>query len=709
VTVDSTEATVAIGDARFAMGFSIAPDAPVSVAWFVVAGVTFDVPNPVPLVEVAALGYGNTPASPRIAHTTLGALLRYQAHRVTKTPLGESLEIDIAGAGIVVTALLERVGSAAIRAHVVVLNASEDDLILQSVPSWTVGFGRPRGMPPLEDEFGSWRRISGRSDWLGENRWTTTPMRDDFPVLSSALTNQNPRGAYIASSQGTWSTGGTLPVAAVESPALGLSWAWQIEHNGPWRWEIGEDLDGGYFCLSGPTERDASWSVALTPGESFETVPVSVALGSDFTAAIGALTEYRRIVRRAAPDDQLMPVVFNDYMNTLNGDPTTDRLLPLVSMAASVGAEVFCIDAGWYDDSGAWWDSVGEWRPSETRFPNGLGEVISAIRGAGMIPGLWLEPESIGIRSEVATQLPPTAFLSRKGHKVVEHDRLHLDLRDATAVAHLDSVLNRLVSDFGIGYFKFDYNINPGAGTDHDSDSIGDGLLQHARAYQAWLDRLLERYPHLVIENCASGAMRADFALLSRLALQSTSDQQDPLRYPPIAASAPVTMLPEQAANWAYPQAEMDDEGIAFTLVTGLAGCLYLSGHLDRMLAQQRAIVASAVAVAKSSRNTLRTSTPYWPIGLPAWDDPWVALGLRGAAEDTLSLWWRGGKREIELEIPHLKGLAVEVETIFPTALTAWTTEWSQEGTLRIRAGSSAPSARTLRLRYGTQEGGYSS
>ena len=53
-------------------------------------------------------------------------------------------------------------------------------------------------------------------------------------------------------------------------------------------------------------------------------------------------------------------------MNTINGNPTTDRLLPLVAAAAQAGAECFCIDAGWYDDTelADWWPTVGEWVPS---------------------------------------------------------------------------------------------------------------------------------------------------------------------------------------------------------------------------------------------------------------------------------------------------------------------------------------------------------
>ncbi|MEU1852203.1 hypothetical protein ABZ499_23745 [Streptomyces sp. NPDC019990] len=61
-----------------------------------------------------------------------------------------------------------------------------------------------------------------------------------------------------------------------------------------------------------------------------------------------------------------------------------------------------------------------------------------------------------------------------------------------------------------------------------------------------------------VVENCASGGMRMDGATLAVAQLQSTSDQQDPLRYPPIAAAAPTAVPPEQGAVWAYPPPEFD-------------------------------------------------------------------------------------------------------------------------------------------------------
>ena len=86
--------------------------------------------------------------------------------------------------------------------------------------------------------------------------------------------------------------------------------------------------------------------------------------------------------------------------------------------------------------------------------------------------------------------------------------------------------------------------------------------------------------------------MRAGFARLERFDFQSTSDQQDVLKYLPIAVGAPIQMLPEQAGNWAYAQPSMTDEEIAFAMVTVLTGRLYMSGFVDGVSAAQLELVA---------------------------------------------------------------------------------------------------------------------
>jgi alpha-galactosidase len=311
--------------------------------------------------------------------------------------------------------------------------------------------------------------------------------------------------------------------------------------------------------------------------------------------------------------------------------------------------------------------------------------------------GLWLEPEVIGVESATAATLPEEAFQSRAGVRIVEHDRYLLDLRHPSARAHLDEVVDRLVRQFDTRYFKFDYNVTPGAGPDTAADSPGAALLEHNRAHLEWLDAVHERHPRLVIENCASGAMRSDFAMLSRLQLQSTSDQQDPLLYPPIAASAPLSMLPEQAASWAYPQPEMTLEASAFALTTGLLGRYFVSGFLNRMDDERRALVAEAVVAAKGLRSHIRTSHLRLPLGLPGWDDPRTAMALLSDDRLVISVWDRVGGSTFALHLPDMKAEKLTVATLFPLSLTAWSTTWNPATqTLTVRNPTDEPGARTF-------------
>ena len=162
--------------------------------------------------------------------------------------------------------------------------------------------------------------------------------------------------------------------------------------------------------------------------------------------------------------------------------------------------------------------------------------------------------------------------------------------------------------------------------------------------------------------------------MLSRMQLQSTSDQQDYLRYPPIAVAAPMSVLPEQSASWAYPQPEMTDEQLAFTLCTGMLGRLYLSGRLDGMTEHQLRSVRAAVGVFQEFRADLATAVPLWPLGLPGWADPWLSLALRSSDATYVAVWRRDGATPTTtLSLPHLRGRQVTVDVLYPRHLPAWT------------------------------------
>lgn len=631
-----------------------------------------------PLVEVSAIGYGLSPSTNRHVDTSLGQQLRYLGHEETTTTLRITQEEPTTG--LRVTSVFE--ARAGVRAW------SEASMIGPGTLQLTFLSSLVVGLTSIDAEL-----YSAANSWMAENRWSAQPLRADaLADIVHAPHHHVARSRLAVTNAGSWSSGERLPVGVLVDRGTSYALGWQIEHNGPWHYELGETRRGGYLLLSGPTDTEHQWSVELTADELFTTVPVSLVVGTDRDTAFAALTRQRRAIRQRRPIDDRMPVVFNDYMNTLMGDPTTEKLLPLIAAVAETGADYFCIDAGWYAE-GDWWNTVGAWQPSTTRFPNGLAEVIDRIRTHGMVPGLWLEPEVIGVRSPIADELPDDAFLTRRGIRVAESGRYLLDLRSTAAREHLDTTVDRLIREFGVGFFKFDNNTMTGPGTDKGGTSLGHGLLEHNRALLDWIDGLQTRHPDLLIENCASGAMRMDYAMLSRLHLQSTSDQEHPLLYAPITAAAPAAVLPEQAGHWAYPISGTTREEFIFALVNGIPGRLYLSGHLNRMTPEELDLTRSALAAHRIILDDLTTLVPTWPLGLPTWTDEWIALSLNSPDTSYLTVWHRAsGPSTIVVPLPRAR-----IDLHFPTDDTAWTYTWNDDA-LTITANTPEPSARVLRL-----------
>ncbi|HYA44260.1 MAG TPA: alpha-galactosidase, partial [Acidimicrobiales bacterium] len=505
-----------------------------------------------PLLDVILAGSGRRWSGRRYAESLVGNRMRYVDHGEFEDNRWHELRVVLEDpetrlAATVTYRVLKSGG--ALRSWTKLTNGGVSPLTLESVTSFLgSGLAGPGGA--LDDVDLLW----AENDWLSESRWQVRSLRAALPDLNREAHENRSRARFALTSVGSWSSGTYLPMGAAVNRRTGHAILWQIEHNGAWHWQVGEHGGMGeavsYVALLGPTDAEHHWRLTLQPGESFETVPAAVSLSHEGVAgAVARMTGYRRAMRRPHRDHQKLPVIFNDYMNTLMGNPTTERLLPLITAAARVGAEVFCIDSGWYMEIDEdWWDTVGEWVPSKSRFPNGITEVLDRIRAEGMIPGLWIEPEVVGVRSPVAEMLPTEAFFARDGERVVEVGRYQLDFSHPLTRERLDRVVDFLVDDLGVGYLKMDYNLNIGPGTETGKVTAGVGLLAHNRAFLDWVDKLIDRHPGLTVESCSSGGMRADYATLSRFQLQSTSDQQDFLCYPPIAAAAPMAMTPEQGA-----------------------------------------------------------------------------------------------------------------------------------------------------------------
>lgn len=644
-----------------------------------------------PLVSLFTADEQRMRSSQGYVRSAVGERLRYRRHWVTELDDGQRLHLQQRDpiTGLVVTTVIERPQRmSAYRITQQVTNDGDHDLVLTTVTSLSVGFGTSRS------ELDSLDLCWADSEWLAEGRWHQEPLRDALPDLGLPLHAQDARGRWARTSHGAWSTGEVLPTGVIVGPTSSI--AWQIETSGPWHVELNQSATGAVLVAAGPAEEHA-FAAALERGQTLETVPTAIIFahgGRD--TAFGELTSYRRWLRRREVVSQDLPVVYNDFMNALMGEPSTEKLLPLIESAAAAGAEYFCIDAGWFadPDGGDWWAAVGDWREAPGRFTGGLKQVIDTIHAHGMRSGLWLEPEVVGVNSPILAALPEDAFFRRFGSRVREANRLHLDFRHPAARKHLNDTVDHLVAVYGIRFLKLDYNINPGAGTDHEATSAAQGLLEHTRAFRGWLQDLKRRHPGVLIENCASGAMRMDYSLLSVTDLQSTSDQQNYLLYPPIAVTAPASILPEQCGNWAYPAASMSDEETAFSMVAGIVGRLYLSGFLHRLRPGQTDLVTDAISIHKQIRSEIASCIPEWPHGLPAWTDDTLVLSLRGRGDRLLAVWSRAdGTSKVRLPVE-----CSSITEIYPCRddLGTWTVRRHRgEILLNIPPG---PTARLFRL-----------
>ncbi len=436
--------------------------------------------------------------------------------------------------------------------------------------------------------------------WFGEAQWKNYNAKE---LTLNGMTVDGfgaPRcgtNCFLYGNRSSWSSCEYLPMGYVRDTEKNQTFCFEIEHSGQWMAEYGGDVGGTlYLALSGATSASHGWWKELKHGMQFSTVPVAFGVtNGGIDEATAALTAYRRVIRRQNRDDEILNVVFNDYMNCLFGDPTEEKEHEIVDRAAALGCEYFCLDCGWYSD-GFWWDSVGEWKESKERFPNGLKSLCDYVRGKGMKMGIWVEIEVMGIACRLADTLPDDWFVCRHGKRHVDNFRYLLDFRNPEVRRYCSEVMDRLIADYGVEYIKMDYNVTWGYGSDVNSDSCAEAMREHYLCLYQWYADLFAKYPSLIVENCGSGGMRMDYGMLKLLSLQSTSDQTDYLYNSRVAANVASAVTPEQAGMWVYPY-EDEEEHVIYNMVGGLLLRPYISGRVWDMSQTSLDLMQEGVAL----------------------------------------------------------------------------------------------------------------
>ena len=180
--------------------------------------------------------------------------------------------------------------------------------------------------------------------------------------------------------------------------------------------------------------------------------------------------------------------------------------------------EVFWLDAGWYTgcgwdkEKGGWWQNVGNWTVDKERFPNGLKPVSDAVHKTGAKFMVWFEPERVSPGSLIDREHPEWLI------KLKGNDNYLFDLGNKDALKWLTELMSNLLANEGIDYYRQDFNFDPMPYWEANDKPgrVGISEIRHIEGLYTFWDSLLERFPNLLIDNCASGGRRIDLETTSR-------------------------------------------------------------------------------------------------------------------------------------------------------------------------------------------------
>ncbi|MBQ9747101.1 MAG: alpha-galactosidase, partial [Clostridia bacterium] len=177
---------------------------------------------------------------------------------------------------------------------------------------------------------------------------------------------------------------------------------------------------------------------------------------------------------------------------------------------------------------------TGDWRVSPHIHPQGMRDIAEKLRERGKKFLLWLEPERVKSTAPVVREHPEYFISSgREG----ETDLL-LNLGNEAAWEYCFATLSAIIEALGVRCYRQDFNFYPLSVwrcVDRE-DRRGITEIKHVMGlYRLW-DALHERFPYLIIDNCASGGKRIDTETLRRSLPLWRSDVYCPANYKAEAA-----------------------------------------------------------------------------------------------------------------------------------------------------------------------------
>ncbi|MCM1136019.1 MAG: alpha-galactosidase [Clostridium sp.] len=267
----------------------------------------------------------------------------------------------------------------------------------------------------------------------------------------------------------------------------------------------------------------------LAKGESF-LVPETILSFSD--RGLGELSrQYHRCIRehvcRGKYAEKIRPVLINSW-EAAYFDFNGQTIIELAKEAAELGIDMVVMDDGWFgkredDNSG-----LGDWWVNEKKLGCTLGELTKKVNKLGMKFGIWMEPEMVSEDSNLCRLHPDWALCNPGRKPVVARNQLVLDFSREEVREYIFNQVCGVLNQGNIQYIKWDMNRSL---SDFYSVKGGSGKVayDYVLGVYDFLEKLLQKYPDILIEGCSGGGGRFDAGMLYYTPQIWCSDNTDAL------------------------------------------------------------------------------------------------------------------------------------------------------------------------------------
>ncbi len=295
----------------------------------------------------------------------------------------------------------------------------------------------------------------------------------------------------------------------------GEVYAMHFVYSGNFKVQVQADQFDQVRMVMGIHPTDFAWR--LESKEEFQ-APEVVMVYSD--KGLGQMTRtfhdfYRKHLIRSEYKNKKRPILINNWEATYF-DFNTDKLISIAKQASELGIEMLVMDDGWfgnrYDDNRA----LGDWFVNEEKLKGGLKYLVDEVNKLGMKFGIWFEPEMISPDSDLYREHPDWAIAIPGREASLCRNQYVLDLTRKEVRDYAYECVAKILRSANIEYVKWDMNrqLSDIGSAKLPADRMGELYHRYVLAVYEMQERLIQEFPHLLLENCSGGGARFDPGML---------------------------------------------------------------------------------------------------------------------------------------------------------------------------------------------------